>query len=89
MPQSQSSMPCGRIQRRTFLADTTTGLIEGVLVRGETDFTYRSGGGQFCRISYRCANDACRGEDVTKISAASAFIPRLPNEPTEPVVPTL
>jgi hypothetical protein len=63
--------------------NTTTGLIEGILVRGETDYTYRTGGGQFCRISNRCANDGCRGEDVTKIASAASFIPRLPNEPTD------
>jgi len=39
-----------------------TGEIEGVLVRGETDFV-RQGN---CRVSYVCTNDGCRGEDVTK-----------------------
>lgn len=41
-----------------------TGEVEGVLVRGETDFT-RQGN---CRISYVCTNEGCRGEDVTKAS---------------------
>jgi V8-like Glu-specific endopeptidase len=43
-----------------------TGLVEGILVRGETDYYYTDKG---CRLSYRCAADACRGEDVTKASA--------------------
>jgi len=38
-----------------------TGEIEGILVRGEMDFIYKNG----CRISNRCENAACRGEDVT------------------------
>ncbi|MBI2605964.1 MAG: trypsin-like peptidase domain-containing protein [Deltaproteobacteria bacterium] len=50
-----------------------TGAIEGVLVRGETDFGWDDDGN--CRISNRCADDGCRGEDVTKISAVAAFIP--------------
>jgi S1-C subfamily serine protease len=41
-----------------------TGEVEGVLVRGETDFV-RQGN---CRVSYVCTNDGCRGEDVTKAS---------------------
>lgn len=41
--------------------NSQTGLIEGVLVRGEMDYIYQNG----CRISNRCSPDACRGEDVT------------------------
>lgn len=44
--------------------NNTTGEVEGVLVRGETDFV-RQGN---CRISFVCTNDGCRGEDVTKAS---------------------
>jgi len=44
--------------------NNVTGEIEGVLVRGETDFV-RQGN---CRISYVCENNGCRGEDVTKAS---------------------
>jgi V8-like Glu-specific endopeptidase len=44
--------------------NNTTGEIEGVLVRGETDFV-RQGN---CRVSYVCENNGCRGEDVTKAS---------------------
>ena len=35
--------------------------VEGVLVRGEADFEYKSG----CATSKRCDNQGCRGEDVT------------------------
>lgn len=41
--------------------NSVTGLVEGVLVRGEMDFRYQNG----CRTSNVCANGACRGEDVT------------------------
>lgn len=47
------------------------GLIEGILVRGETDYVWQSG----CQISNVCSDDGCRGEDVTKISALSSLIP--------------
>lgn len=45
-----------------FNADT--GLVEGILVRGETDFKYQNG----CYVSNVCANGACRGEDVTRVT---------------------
>lgn len=41
-----------------------TGEVEGILVRGETDFRYKNG----CYVTNVCANDACRGEDVTRVS---------------------
>lgn len=41
--------------------NAVTGLVEGVLVRGEMDYIYQNG----CRVSNRCADNACRGEDVT------------------------
>ena len=44
--------------------NASTGTIDGILVRGETDFVSRNG----CRISYVCENDKCRGEDVTKVT---------------------
>lgn len=53
------------------VVNTRTGLVEGVLVRGEQDFVARGS----CYVSNRCANDGCRGEDVTKISALSDKIP--------------
>jgi hypothetical protein len=36
--------------------------VEGILVRGETDYVRSSSG---CLISNVCKNDSCRGEDVT------------------------
>jgi hypothetical protein len=48
-----------------------TGLVEGILVRGENDYVYKGS----CRVSNVCPADGCRGEDVTKISAVSDKIP--------------
>ncbi len=44
--------------------NSTTRLIEGVLVRGEKDFEWTPAG---CARSYRCKDTACRGEDITRI----------------------
>ena len=43
-----------------------TGEVEGILVRGETDYVFNSALG--CQVSNLCAADGCRGEDVTYIS---------------------
>ncbi len=51
--------------------NSESGLIEGVLVRGEMDFEHQG----TCRVSKICTDDSCRGEDVTKISAIRPFIP--------------
>ncbi len=51
--------------------NTNTGLVEGILVRGENDFVYENG----CRVSNVCPADGCRGEDVTKIGELAALIP--------------
>ena len=56
-----------------------TGDIEGVLVRGETDFISRGG----CNVSNLCADGGCRGEDVTKISEALSYIPKESVTPPE------
>ncbi len=48
-----------------------TGLVEGILVRGENDYVYRGG----CRVSQVCTNEGCRGEDVTKINEVTAKLP--------------
>jgi V8-like Glu-specific endopeptidase len=42
------------------------GVVEGILVRGETDFEYVPG--KSCRMSKICSEDGCRGEDVTRIT---------------------
>lgn len=48
-----------------------TGLVEGILVRGENDFVYQDG----CRVSNQCDENGCRGEDVTLIEKVASFIP--------------
>ncbi len=44
--------------------NVTTGEIEGILVRGDTDYVRRNG----CVVSNQCSMDGCRGEDVTRIT---------------------
>ena len=44
--------------------NSATGLVEGILVRGEQDYVLKGD----CRVSNVCPVDGCRGEDVTKIS---------------------
>lgn len=53
------------------VVDSATGLVEGILVRGDNDFVTDGD----CRKSNRCLNDACRGEDVTR---SSEFAPHVP-----------
>ncbi len=60
-----------------------TGVIEGVLVRGEQDFESRGS----CTVSKVCADGACRGEDVTKISAVRPFLPATTAPPMPPPAP--
>jgi len=43
-----------------------TGLVEGILSRGEDDYVRK---GQ-CYVSRQCPENVCRGEDVTRLSAA-------------------
>ncbi len=47
-----------------------TAEVEGILVRGEQDFTSRAG----CMTSYRCDNGDCRGEDVTKATEFAPYV---------------
>ncbi len=49
----------------------STGLIEGILVRGAQDFVYANG----CRKSNVCPNEGCHGEDVTRVDQLTAHIP--------------
>jgi len=58
--------------------NATTGIVEGILVRGETDYVAKKGGN--CRISNYCPTDGCRGEDVTKITVATSWIPNINTE---------
>ena len=57
--------------------NTRTRKIEGILVRGDEDFTQSPAG---CTIMATYEQTGGRGEDVTKISALSAFIPKLAGE---------
>lgn len=47
-----------------------TGEVEGILVRGENDYIQGPNG---CMVSNECANDGCRGEDVTYITNIKAL----------------
>jgi V8-like Glu-specific endopeptidase len=46
--------------------DAETGVVEGILVRGETDYVYNRELG--CRVPKVCTDTGCRGEDVTRIT---------------------
>jgi V8-like Glu-specific endopeptidase len=52
-----------------------TGEVEGILVRGETDFVRQQRATGTCNASNRCASGACRGEDVTSIEKVLRFVP--------------
>jgi len=57
--------------------NTRTKKIEGILVRGDEDFADSPAG---CTTMATYEQTGGRGEDVTKISALSASIPKLPGE---------
>ncbi len=44
-----------------------TGMVEGILVRGEEDFVPNKL--QMCIEANKCADNSCRGEDVTRLTA--------------------
>jgi V8-like Glu-specific endopeptidase len=49
----------------------TTGKVEGILVRGDTDYKWSSepSTGEACRVSNQCSDTGCQGEDVTRMSS--------------------
>ena len=52
----------------------TTGLVEGILVRGENDYNWEEDeNGKYCRVSNKCKDSACRGEDVTRITKVESL----------------
>ena len=53
-----------------FNADT--GVVEGILVRGEQDYEYDYSQG--CRVVFKCKDNGCRGEDVTRITNIQALM---------------
>jgi hypothetical protein len=56
-----------------------TGEVEGILVRGNTDFIRTRVGGRTCYASNVCADAGCPGwEDVTRASKFVGFLPEAP-----------
>ena len=51
--------------------DSKTGVVEGILVRGEQDYVYDYAQG--CSVSKVCEMGACRGEDVTRITQVTKY----------------
>ena len=51
--------------------NSETGVVEGILVRGETDYVYTSRG---CRVPKVCTEEGCMGEHVTRITNISALM---------------
>lgn len=64
--------------------NSATGVVEGILVRGENDYVWNSSEG--CRVSNQIANDAGRGEDVTLITAVEGLPVQSEPEEEEPQV---
>jgi V8-like Glu-specific endopeptidase len=52
----------------------STGIVEGILVRGENDYNWeQEPDGGYCRVTNRCKDSACRGEDVTRITKVDSL----------------
>lgn len=58
--------------------NSDTGVVEGILVRGEQDYVYDAGLG--CRVPRVCDMDSCRGEDITRITNVKALMAILKNQ---------
>lgn len=59
-----------------------TGEVEGILVRGERDYVFDSEAK--CYRVNKCEDDACRGEDVTRITVIPELTPDMvPEEPVQ------
>jgi len=56
--------------------DERTHKVEGILVRGETDFVSNG----TCRVSNVCSTNGCRGEDVTRATEFSDFVPEVDDD---------
>ncbi len=54
--------------------NSETGVVEGILVRGETDYVYTSRG---CRVPKVCTEDGCMGEHVTRITNITSLMEEL------------
>ncbi len=53
--------------------DLKSGMIEGILVRGEEDYTFNNK--RNCYEAKQCADDSCDGEDITRIT--NVLIPQM------------
>lgn len=58
--------------------NATTGILEGILVRGETDYVNMG----TCFLSNVVPNDGGRGEDVTKATVFAEYVPEATNAHT-------
>ena len=47
--------------------------VEGILVRGEMDYVYKGP----CRVSHRCTDDGCEGEDVTRVRRVLPYLDKI------------
>ncbi len=54
--------------------NANTNEVEGILVRGETDFVINSNSPNNCRVSLVCPNTGCRGEDCTRTTEFSHLL---------------
>lgn len=55
--------------------NSLTGVVEGILVRGEEDYHYENRNGKKCLVPTVCSQDReCEGEAVTKISIVLPFL---------------
>lgn len=56
--------------------DPATGIVEGILVRGNADFVLTGRGRNRCRVSNECSDSGCPGwEDVTRATTFASFVP--------------
>jgi len=60
--------------------NSETGVVEGILVRGESDYTYERRNGSSCRVPKKCSMEGCRGEDVTRITNIPALLDLVSNK---------
>lgn len=58
--------------------DEATGMVEGILVRGEQDYVFDRE--KNCRVPKVCTEDGCRGEDVTRITNIKSLMEILKNQ---------
>lgn len=56
--------------------------VEGILVRGERDYKMDQEAG--CKRVFKCEDDKCRGEDITRITVIPELVPGMtPEEPED------